>query len=65
MRLASAGTKAQPSPPHKASSARSNISLRREDLDQRFPGLLDAVIQAAGARSERIDLFSDDEVVGR
>jgi len=26
------------------------ISLRRDDLDRRFPGLLDSVLQAAGTR---------------
>ena len=26
------------------------ISLRREELDRRFPGLLDSVLQAADAR---------------
>lgn len=29
------------------------LSLRREDLDARFPGLLTAVLQAAGERSAR------------
>jgi DNA-binding transcriptional ArsR family regulator len=35
---------------HEAGTARLN-SLRREDLEQRFPGLLDAVLSAVGANS--------------
>jgi hypothetical protein len=30
------------------------MKLRREDLDARFPGLLDAVIRSAGRDAERL-----------
>ena len=32
------------------------MRLRREDLDARFPGLLDAVIKSAGRDAERLQL---------
>src|SRR5262249_28669679 len=39
------------------------IKLRREDLDARFPGLLDAVTKSADRDAERLQ-FSDGETVG-
>jgi DNA-binding transcriptional ArsR family regulator len=33
------------------------MKLRREDLDARFPGLLDAVIKSAGRDAERLQLI--------
>jgi hypothetical protein len=35
------------------------VMLRRDDLDARFPGLLDAVL--VGARSELVQTAADDE----
>jgi DNA-binding transcriptional ArsR family regulator len=35
------------------------VMLRRDDLDARFPGLLDAVL--VGARSELVEAAADDE----
>ena len=39
------------------------MRLRREDLEARFPGLLDAVIKAAGRDAERLQI-PDFETVG-
>ncbi len=39
------------------------MRLRREDLDARFPGLLDAVIKSAAKDAERLQLLSECEVV--
>jgi DNA-binding transcriptional ArsR family regulator len=39
------------------------MKLRREDLDARFPGLLDAVIKSAARDAERLQ-FPDCEMVG-
>ena len=39
------------------------MKLRREDLDARYPGLLDAVIKSAARDAERLQL-PDCEVVG-
>ncbi|HEY0912709.1 MAG TPA: helix-turn-helix transcriptional regulator [Bradyrhizobium sp.] len=39
------------------------MRLRREDLEARFPGLLDAVIKAAGRDAERLQI-PDLEMVG-
>ena len=40
------------------------MRLRREDLDARFPGLLDAVIRAATKDAERLQLLPERETVG-
>lgn len=40
------------------------ISLRRDDLDVLFPGLLDAVIRGAQRRGGLPDLFHADELSG-
>jgi len=40
------------------------MRLRREDLEVRFPGLLDAVIRAATKDAGRLQLLSESEVVG-
>lgn len=40
------------------------MRLRREDLEVRFPGLLDAVIRAATKDAERLELLPEREVVG-
>lgn len=40
------------------------MRLRREDLDARFPGLLDAVISSAAKDAERLQLLPECEVVG-
>ncbi|MFT4121568.1 ArsR/SmtB family transcription factor [Bradyrhizobium sp.] len=37
--------------------------LRREDLETRFPGLLDAVLSAAAKDADRLPLLSECEVV--
>ena len=39
------------------------MKLRREDLDARYPGLLDAVIKSAARDAERLQ-FPDCEVAG-
>ncbi|MEY9189099.1 hypothetical protein ABH987_002727 [Bradyrhizobium ottawaense] len=39
------------------------MRLRREDLDARFPGLLDAVIKSASKDAERLQLMAECEVV--
>ena len=39
------------------------MRLRREDLDARFPGLLDAVITSAAKDADRLRLVSECEVV--
>ncbi|OSI41950.1 ArsR/SmtB family transcription factor [Bradyrhizobium canariense] len=39
------------------------VRLRREDLDARFPGLLDAVITSAAKDADRLRLVSECEVV--
>jgi DNA-binding transcriptional ArsR family regulator len=39
------------------------MKLRREDLDARYPGLLDAVIKSAARDAERLQ-FPDCEMVG-
>ena len=39
------------------------MKLRREDLDARFPGLLDAVIKSAARDAERLQI-ADGETVG-
>ncbi|MBB4396704.1 helix-turn-helix transcriptional regulator [Bradyrhizobium sp. ERR14] len=39
------------------------MRLRREDLDARFPGLLDAVIKSAARDAERLQLLPEGEVV--
>jgi len=39
------------------------MRLRREDLDARFPGLLDAVLSSAAKDAERLQLLSESEVV--
>jgi len=31
------------------------VSLRRDELDERFPGLLDSVLRPAGTRARRRD----------
>ena len=38
------------------------MRLRREDLDARFPGLLDAVIKSASKDAERLHLVAASEV---
>jgi DNA-binding transcriptional ArsR family regulator len=38
------------------------MKLRREDLDARFPGLLDAVIKSAGRDAERLQLIECETV---
>jgi DNA-binding transcriptional ArsR family regulator len=38
------------------------MRLRREDLDARFPGLLDAVIKSAGRDAERLQLIECETV---
>ncbi len=40
------------------------MRLRREDLDARFPGLLDAVINSAARDAGRLQLLSGCETVG-
>ncbi|WP_426611393.1 ArsR/SmtB family transcription factor [Bradyrhizobium sp. McL0616] len=39
------------------------MRLRREDLDARFPGLLDAVLTSAAKDAGRLQLLSECEVV--
>lgn len=39
------------------------MRLRRDDLDARFPGLLDAVIKSASKDAERLQLSTGCEVV--
>lgn len=39
------------------------MRLRREDLDARFPGLLDAVLKSASKDADRLQLLPQDEVV--
>jgi hypothetical protein len=39
------------------------MRLRREDMDARFPGLLDAVISSAAKDADRLQLLSECEVV--
>lgn len=39
------------------------LRLRREDLDARFPGLLDAVISSAAKDADRLQLVAACEVV--
>src|SRR3569623_2886626 len=39
------------------------VRLRREDLDARFPGLLDAVITSAARDAERLQLSTECEMV--
>ncbi|WP_409191955.1 ArsR/SmtB family transcription factor [Bradyrhizobium sp. RDM4] len=39
------------------------MRLRREDLDARFPGLLDAVINSANRDADRLQLLSECDVV--
>lgn len=39
------------------------MRLRREDLDARFPGLLDAVISSAAKDADRLQLLPECEVV--
>ena len=39
------------------------MRFRREDLDARFPGLLDAVINSANRDADRLQLLSECEVV--
>ncbi len=39
------------------------MKLRREDLDARFPGLLDAVIKSAARDVEQLPI-SDGETIG-
>jgi DNA-binding transcriptional ArsR family regulator len=39
------------------------VRLRRDDLDARFPGLLDAVITSAAKDADRLRLVSECEVV--
>jgi DNA-binding transcriptional ArsR family regulator len=38
------------------------MRLRRDDLDARFPGLLDAVLKSAARDAERLQLVPDEEV---
>jgi DNA-binding transcriptional ArsR family regulator len=38
------------------------MKLRRDDLDARFPGLLDAVIKSAGRDAERLQLIECETV---
>jgi DNA-binding transcriptional ArsR family regulator len=38
------------------------MKLRREDLDARFPGLLDAVLSAAARDAERLELGERNEL---
>lgn len=40
------------------------MRLRREDLDARFPGLLDAVLKSAAKDAERLQLLTGCEAVG-
>lgn len=39
------------------------MRLRREDLDARFPGVLDAVIKSAAKDADRLQLLSECEMV--
>lgn len=39
------------------------MRLRREDLDARFPGLLDAVLNSAAKDADRLQLLPECEVV--
>ncbi|MGY4511946.1 ArsR/SmtB family transcription factor [Bradyrhizobium sp. USDA 3650] len=39
------------------------VRLRRDDLDARFPGLLDAVISSAAKEADRLQLLSQRDVV--
>lgn len=39
------------------------MRLRREDLDARFPGLLDAVLKSAAKDADRLQLIAGCEVV--
>jgi DNA-binding transcriptional ArsR family regulator len=39
------------------------MRLRREDLDARFPGLLDAVIKSAARDADRLQLLAERETV--
>lgn len=39
------------------------MRLRREDLDARFPGLLDAVLKSAAKDADRLQLLPEGEVV--
>ena len=39
------------------------MRLRREDLDARFPGLLDAVLNSAARDAERLQLSTECEMV--
>jgi DNA-binding transcriptional ArsR family regulator len=39
------------------------MKLRREDLDARFPGLLDAVLSSAARDAERLQLLACERVV--
>ncbi len=38
------------------------VKLRREDLDARFPGLLDAVLASAARDAERLQLLECEPV---
>ncbi|RXH30886.1 ArsR/SmtB family transcription factor [Bradyrhizobium zhanjiangense] len=40
------------------------MRLRREDLDARFPGLLDAVINSAARDARRLQLLSECDLIG-
>lgn len=39
------------------------MRLRREDLDARFPGLLDAVLNSAAKEADRLQLIAECDVV--
>lgn len=39
------------------------MRLRREDLEARFPGLLDAVLKSAAKDADRLELIATCEVV--
>jgi hypothetical protein len=39
------------------------MRLRREDLEARFPGLLDAVISSAAKDADRLQLVAECDVV--
>jgi hypothetical protein len=39
------------------------MRLRREDLDARFPGLLDAVLNSAAKDADRLQLLPECETV--
>ncbi|WP_439359909.1 ArsR/SmtB family transcription factor [Bradyrhizobium sp. DASA03007] len=40
------------------------MRLRREDLDARFPGLLDAIISSAARDARRLQLLSECDLIG-